>query len=50
MLPERNSLPNNDSLSVTFYVLKALAKYMQKHLKALVMYSVSTIVLTLPSV
>lgn len=31
MLPERNQLHNNDSWFVAFYVLKALAKYMQKH-------------------
>lgn len=28
--PERNQLLNNDSWSVACYVLKALAKYMQK--------------------
>lgn len=31
LFSERNQLYNNDSLSFAFYVLKALAKYMQKH-------------------
>lgn len=32
------------------FILKALLKYMQKHLKALAIFFVSTDVLTLPSV
>ena len=32
------------------FILKALVKYMQKHLKALAMFFVSTDVLTLPSI